>query len=140
MNQVSKGRITKETLACIDRVLKFANALAHKVFYLLYLLAEVLHHLLVNLFVFHTDNAPLDVLLHQLTLLEGQRNVGLGNVLHKAAGIQTQHLFVGTVGYPVVVHLMVVSEEDDVEAWHLLGHCLCGILVVLVSLDAAVQS
>ena len=140
MNQVGKGRVAKETLTRVYGVLEFANLLTHEVFHLLYLLAEVLHHLLVYLFVLDADNLALDDLLHQLALLVGQRDVSLGNVLYKAARIQTQHLFVGTVGYPVVVHLVVVSEEDEVEAWHLLGYSLRGVLLVLVSRDATVQS
>ena len=140
MNEVGKCRVAKETLAGIDGVLECANVLSDKVFHLLDFFLEVLHHLLVNLLVSHADDVALDFFLHQFALLVGQRDVGSRHVLGKAAGVQNQYLLPCAVSHPFVVYLMVVTGEDDVEAGHLFGNGLGGILVILVGLDAAVQT
>ena len=97
-------------------------------------------HLLVDGLVGHVHNLTLDILFHQMAVLIGELYLSLCHVLHIAAGIDAEHLLAFLVGNPVVVHLMVVSEEDDVEARHLLGHSLRSVLLVFISLDTALQS
>ena len=83
---------------------------------------EVVHHLLVYLFVKHADNLALDVLLAQMPVLECQLNLSLGYVLAVARRVNQQHVLALFVLDPLVVNLMVVAEEDDVEAGHLAGY------------------
>ena len=101
---------------------------------------EVGHHLLVNLFVAHVDDAAVDVLLHQMAVLVGQFYLGLGHVVDVAAGVDAEHTLACRVGDPFVVYLVVVAEEDDVETRHFASHRLGAVLFVLRGLDAAVQS
>ena len=138
--QVSECRVAEEAVARIDGIFELAYTLSHKVLHLPDVLVEVCHHLLVYVLVLHVDDVAADRLLRQPALLESQRDVRLGYILHKAARVDAQHLLPLAVGNPFVVHLMVMSEEDDVEAGNVLGHRLSGILLILVSLDAVVQS
>ena len=138
MDEVCKCRIAEEAVAGVDRLLELTDMLTDKVLHLLDVLGKVLHHLFVNLLVEYADDVALDVLLHEFALLEGQRDISLCHVLDETTGVKAQHLLAVAVGNPVVVYLVVVAEEDDVEARHLLGYQLSGILIVLVGLDTAV--
>ena len=97
-------------------------------------------HLLIDGFVGHTDNLALDILLHQMSVLVGELDLCISHVLHIAAGVDAEHLLSSLVLNPFVMHLMVVSEEDDVEAWHLFGHSLGSVLLVFVGLDTSLQT
>ena len=80
------------------------------------------------------------MLSHKMAVLVVQLYLCLGDVAYVAAGVDAQHLLALCIRYPHVVHLMVVTEEDDVEAGYLTSHRLRTVLLVLIGLDASVQS
>ena len=140
VDQVGKGGVAEETLTRINGVLETANLTRHVFLHGIDLGLEITEHLLVDCLFRHIDNLALDILLHQMAVLIRKRNLGLCHILHITAGIDAEHLLAGLVGNPQVMHLMVMSEEDDVESGHLLGDGLCGILLILVGLDATLQT
>ena len=101
---------------------------------------EVGEHLLVDFLVGHVDDFARDILLGELAVLIGKSYFGLSHILDITAGIDAKNLTTILVGNPLIMNLMVVSEEDNVEAWNLLGYSLCGILFIVGCLDAAIES
>ena len=97
-------------------------------------------HLLVDGLILHADNLALDILLYQMAVLIGKFDLCLCYVLHMTAGIEAEHLLAILVSNPLLMHLMVVPEEDDIETRHLLGHRLRSVFLVLIGLDTTVQS
>ena len=140
MDQVGKGGVAEESLTRVDGVLETTNLTTYILLHGVDLRLEMTEHLFVDGFVGHADNLTLDILLHQMTVLVGELDLGICHVLNITAGVDAKHFLAFFVGDPVVVHLMVVSEEDDVESRHFLGHSLGGVLLVLVGLDTAFQS
>ena len=138
MDKVGKGRIAEETLTGIDGVLEAADLAVYISLHGVDVFLEMADHLFVDLLIEHADNLSLDVLFNELALVERQFNLCFCHILHIAGWVDDQYLLTFFVGNPLIVYLMVVTEEDDIEAGHLTGYsCRC-ILFVTVGNDATV--
>ena len=122
VDEVCESRVAEETFPRVDGMFEATDFAVYISLYLVYLCLEVVHHLLVYLLVKHADYFALDVLLGQMPVLECQFNLCLGNVLSIARRVNQKDILALFVLDPLVVNLMVVAEEDDVEAGHLAGY------------------
>ena len=95
-------------------------------------------HFLIDVFVEHTDNLAIDGLIRQFPFLEGELYLCLSHILHVARRVNEEHALTLFVGNPLVVYLVVVSEEDDVEAWYLVCNGCRSVLFVLIGDDTTV--
>ena len=138
--QVAEGRVAKEAVAGVDIVLESSDVSFRVLLDFVYLRLEVADHFLVNGQVAHVHVLALDVFLHELAIPVGQLNLRVAHLARPARRVQQQHLLASAVLHPEVVLLMVVAEEDDVEARHLLGHGLGGVFFILGRDDAAAKA
>ena len=138
VDQVGKGRVAEETVPGIDRRFETTDLLTDVSLYGIDVLLEVCQHLLVDHLVFHVDDRAFDVLVHHLTVLNSQYDVSLCYILDPAGRIDDEHLLTFLVGNPFVMYLMVVAEEDHVEAWHFSGNGCRRILLIVRGYDTTV--
>ena len=92
MDEVGEGRIAEIAVAGAGLVGKGADAALHKGLDAVYVGLEMGHHLLVHRFVTNVDYLAFDVFVHHLAALVGQRDGGLGQILHIARGIDAEHV------------------------------------------------
>ena len=77
--------------------------------------------------------------LREFTICIGQLNLCFCHVLHVAGWIYTKYVLPVLIDNPFFMHLMVMSEKDDIEARNLAGNVCCGVFCTLVCNDSTIK-
>ena len=131
MDEVYEGCRTEEGVAGIHGFAEGADLALHEGLDGVCLRLEVAHKILVDVFFGHVDEFSFLADHLAVAHLDGDA----GYLLGIAGGVKTECAVDGDLTLGVVV-----TEEDDVQSFHLLGDFLGGVLVVAVGDDASVPA
>ena len=99
----------------------------------------MIEHICIHLFIKYIDDMTFNRLLCEFTIGVCQFNLSFCHILHVTGWVYAKHVLPILVDNPFFMHLMIVSEKDDVEPWDLAGNVCCGVFGTLVGNDSTIK-